>query len=86
MYTSRVQIQSNGTFWKYLRVAVPSGRGFLASSLGYCLVNLSTMLFWVEKTARTPLLDGFKLVDEWRIMPCIKISVSLVISDSPGSM
>lgn len=26
MYTSRVQIQSNGTFWEFLRVVLPSGK------------------------------------------------------------
>lgn len=85
MYTGRVQIQSNGTSWESLRVVVPSGRGFLTFSLASCVVNPSTFLFWREKPPGTPLLDGFKLVDEWRIMPCTKISVPLLILDSPGT-
>lgn len=86
MYTGRVQIQSNGTFWEFLQVVVPSGRGLLAFYLAYCLVNPLALLFWRDKTAGTPLLDGFKLVDGRRIISCTKISVPLLILDSPGTM
>lgn len=49
MNTSRVQIQSNGTFWEFLRVVVLRGRGFLAFSIAYRLVNPSTSFSWRER-------------------------------------
>lgn len=86
MYTGRVQIQINGTFWEFLQVVVPSGRGFLVFYFAYCPVNPLALLFWRDKTPGTPLFDDFKLVDGWRIMPCTKTSVPLLILDSPGTM